>query len=182
VIRVPRSLLTLGIAVALACGAGGEGAAPAGEEAAAANPAPDFSLTDLDGNTVELSALRGQVVVIDFWATWCPPCEFQIPILNEVYEAERAAGVEILGVSVDTEGPEVVRAYVEKHGASYPILLGSEKLARQFGAPGFPALILVGPDGGIEQIHVGLIEAPELREAIAGLRGDPVPAAADEPA
>lgn len=182
--RLARLLLPLGLALALACGSGGSGgeAAPGGEAPGAENPAPDFSLPDLEGNTVALSALRGQVVVIDFWATWCPPCEFQIPILNEVYAAERDSGVAILGVSVDTEGPDVVRAYIEKHGATYPILLGSEKLARQFGAPGFPALILVGPEGGIEQIHVGLIEAPELREAIASLRGEAAPAAADEPA
>ena len=122
-----------------------------------------LGMNDLQGGTFSISSL-GNIGGTGF-----------TPIIN-------APEVAILGVSVDTEGPEVVRAYVEKHGASYPILLGSEKLARQFGAPGFPALILVGPEGGIEQIHVGLIEAPELREAIAALRGDPAPAAADGPA
>jgi len=152
----------------LACGSG-----PDPEEAGvqAGPAAPDFTLQDLDGREIRLAALRGKTVVLDFWATWCPPCEFQIPILNEVYDAYRARGVEILGISVDTEGADVVRSYVEKHGARYPILIGSESLARSFGAPGFPSLILVGPDGTIDQVHVGLIEAPELEKAIAEASG-----------
>ena len=166
--RAAPWLLAALLAGLLACGSepGPEGGAPETTLAA-----PDFTLADLDGRQIRLAELRGKTVVLDFWATWCPPCEFQIPILNEVYEAYREKGVEILGISVDTEGADVVRAYVEKHGARYPILMGSESLARSFGAPGFPSLIVVAPDGTIDQVHVGLIEAPALEKAIAEVSG-----------
>jgi len=174
-----QRLLLLGlIAGALACGAGPEepaepaaGDAPGQAEDEGGAKAPDFTLPLLDGGEVTLSDLRGTTVLIDFWATWCPPCEFQIPILNEVYREYRDRGVEILGVSVDTAGREAVRAYLEKHEAIYPIVLGSEALARRFGAMGFPALAVVAPDGRIHRIHVGLVEAEELETMIAAASG-----------
>jgi peroxiredoxin len=159
-------LLAACLLAALACGPDTEGRAPA----EVAPQAPDFTLSDLDGKSISLTALRGKTVVLDFWATWCPPCEFQIPILNDIYEAHQGE-VEILGISVDTEGVDVVRAYIEKHRARYPILMGTEALARRFGAPGFPSLIVVDAAGRIAQIHVGLIEAPELEKAIAEVSG-----------
>jgi len=175
-----QRLLLLGlIAGALACGAGpDEPAEPAGGEAPAraeedgGAKAPDFTLPLLGGGEVTLSDLRGTTVLIDFWATWCPPCEFQIPILNEVYREYRDRDVEILGVSVDTAGPEAVEEYLEEHEAVYPIVLGSESLARRFGAMGFPALAVVTPDGRISRIHVGLVEAEELETMIAAVSGE----------
>ena len=134
-------------------------------------PAPDFTLKRLDGDPVTLSDLRGKTVVIDFWATWCPPCEFQVPPLNAVYEAHRNDGnVEILGISVDGVGEAEVAAWVGEKQVQYPILLGDEGLARRFGAMGFPTLVVVAPDGQIHSQHVGLIEQEELEEAIAKLR------------
>lgn len=162
--RRARIAAALALGAALGCGSGSETASTAAE---GRQNAPDFSLSSLDGTAVRLADLRGRTVVIDFWATWCPPCEFQIPILNEIYQAHRADGVEVLGISVDTEGPDAVRAYVEEHGARYPILLGTEALARQFGAPGFPSLVVVAPDGTFGEVHVGLIEVPELERALA---------------
>ena len=180
-----RPMLTVLLAalLATACGpSGSQGEPPSGDDASAEETrelAPDFTLDDLSGMPVRLEELRGKVVVLDFWATWCPPCEFQIPILNQVYEAHRDAGdLEILGISVDTEGPEVVQEYIAKHQAVYPILMGSESLARTFGAPGFPSLIVVDPSGRIAEVHVGLIEAPELEQAIATVNGDEPPSVA----
>jgi peroxiredoxin len=151
-------------ALLLACGSGSESAD--GLEPGR-NRAPGFALQSLAGDEVRLDALRGKTVIIDFWATWCPPCEFQIPILNEVYATHRDRGVEVLGVSVDTGGIEAVREYIAKHAAQYPILMGTEALAREFGAPGFPTLVIVAPDGTFGGVHVGLIEMPELEKAIA---------------
>jgi cytochrome oxidase Cu insertion factor (SCO1/SenC/PrrC family) len=84
---------------------GGAGAA-VGPCAAVADriSAPDLKLKALDGHEYSLSALKGKTVVLDFWATWCPPCEFQVPILNAVYDAWRDRGVMVLGVSVDADG------------------------------------------------------------------------------
>jgi peroxiredoxin len=162
------------LACVLPCGLSGcrasesEGDAIEGEAAPdAARMAPDFTLEDLDGKLVKLSALRGKTVVIDFWATWCPPCEFQVPVLNAIHETWHDRGVVVLGISVDTEGREAVKPYAEKHGVRYTMLLGSEALARDFGAPGFPALVVVGPDGAIRSMHVGLVEEPELQQVLA---------------
>ena len=172
-----RVLAAASILIAvLACGPSGDSADPAAGSAAPEPEAPGFTLERLDGGSVTLADLRGKVVVLDFWATWCPPCEFQIPILNDVHARLDGERVAILGVSVDTEGPEKVRAYLDEHPAEYPILMGSEALARKFGAPGFPSLIVVDPQGRVDQIHVGLMEAEELEEAIGRAEADPEPA------
>jgi len=149
----------------------GRDAAHKTDGAAARRMAPDFMLPDLNGRKVKLSDYRGKLVVIDFWATWCPPCEFEIPVLNSLYDSEHDRDVVILGVSVDTDGPEVVRSYAEQREVRYQILLGSESLARDFGAPGFPSLIVVGPDGSIRSVRVGLVEQAELLQVLAEARG-----------
>jgi len=146
-----------------------------GEEPSAGTPpprpAPDFTLKRLDGDAVTLSDLRGKTVVIDFWATWCPPCEFQVPPLNALYEAHRDdESVAILGISVDTVGEEEVAAWVGEKQVQYPILIGDEGLARRFGAMGFPTLVVVAPDGRIHSQHIGLIEQEELEQELAKLR------------
>ena len=184
-----RRLLVAGLLVSLACGSGSEGssgeAASAGDtpppaEAAQAAPepakdddrqvAPDFELPDLAGNAVTMASLRGKTVVIDFWATWCPPCIFQIPILNSIQKKHEADGVVVIGVAVDAEGLEVVKPYAEENGVEYTILIGDESLARKFGAPGFPAMAIVDPDGRIDSMHVGLIEEEELDAELAKIK------------
>ena len=156
-------LLLAWLLLAIGCDAG----APDGEAEPAAESAPEFTLEQLDGEPVSLAALRGKTVIIDFWATWCPPCEFQVPELNAFYEDHKDSGkVAVLGVSVDTDGPDVVREWTTEKGVSYPILLGGEDLARRYGAMGFPTLVIVDPEGHIDSRHVGLIERDQLEEAL----------------
>jgi peroxiredoxin len=161
------------VLAALLC-AGCPGSAPEGAEGVRAqvpaSPAPDFSLPDLDGNRVELSALRGRVVVIDFWATWCAPCVFQIPVLNAFHERHAGDGVVVLGVSVDVDGDAVVRDFAAEHGVKYTVLLGDESLAREFGALGFPSLFVIAPDGSVDSSHVGVIDAESLEQAVVQAR------------
>jgi len=145
-------------------GAGEVGGTPAEEVLA------DFTLPDLNGNPVRLADFRGHTVVLDFWATWCPPCVFQIPELNKLWEAHKDAGdVVVIGVAVDVEGAEVVAPWAEEQGVSYPLVIGDESLARDFGAMGFPTLVIVAPDGRIHSRHVGLIEVEDLEKLVAAI-------------
>lgn len=134
--------------------------------------APDFSLSMLgEETTVSLAALRGKIVILDFWATWCTPCEFQVPELNAFLDAHREeADLRVYGISVDTEGPAVVEKWVREKGVRYPILLSGDDLARSFGADGFPTLYVIGPDGKIDSTHIGMIAREDLEEAVSALR------------
>jgi len=162
--RLVLGLLVLVVtALALGCSRDAE---TAGEppESDAPVPAPGFALERLDGGEpVDLADLRGKTVVLDFWATWCPPCEFQVPELNRFFDAHRGdSDVAVFGISVDTEGRDVVQAWVTEKGVRYPVLLGGEDLARRYGAVGFPTLYVIGPDGLLRGQHVGLIETATL--------------------
>ena len=176
-----RRLLSVLVACGIGIGCGGpedgarapsaRGEAELADEVEAV-AAPEFNLPDLTGRPVRLADFRGKTVVIDFWATWCPPCIFQVPELNQFWDANKAAGdVTVIGVAVDAEGASVVAPWVKEQGVRYPILLGSEGLAKDFGALGFPTLVVVRPDGKIDSLHVGLIELADLEQILAAHRG-----------
>jgi thiol-disulfide isomerase/thioredoxin len=152
------------VALALLCSCGpSEGPEQAHRDQRAA---PDFELTALSGPSVRLSDLRGQFVIIDFWATWCAPCAFEPAELNLFRRAHRGEQPPaVLGVEVGGASAQEIRAWAHDNDAlaEYPILTGgTEALAREFGVMGFPALVIVTPEGDIGLVEHGVTSAEEL--------------------
>lgn len=159
-----RALLGAAL-LALACGDG-----TGGERAR--QPAPAFELPDLEGRTVRLADFAGRTVVVDFWATWCTPCEKQIPVLNAFHDSVAGQDVAVLGISVDVDR-DLVAPFAAEHHIRYPVLLGDEKLAFDYGAPGFPALAVVDPSGRIDSLHLGVISRAALEAAVRDAKARP---------
>jgi peroxiredoxin len=118
--------------------------------------APDFTLKDLDGQSVTLSDLRGDhVVLIDFWATWCGPCKQEMPHLQELYEQYEDRGFVVLAVDV-RESVNLVRPFVSSEGYTFPVLLDSTgNVTRQYGVRGIPAIFIVDTRGVIRKAREG---------------------------
>ena len=96
---------------------------------------------------------------------------FEVPPLNALYDLYRERGdVQVYGISVDLEGPEPVRAWVAENGVRYPILMGGESLAQRYGALGFPATFVVGPEGRIRERHVGVVDTQVLDRTLVAIR------------
>jgi thiol-disulfide isomerase/thioredoxin len=135
--------------------------------------APDFELLDLDGETFRLADHRGQVVVLNFWATWCPPCRAEIPGFIRLQNEFREDGVVFVGVALDEEGAEVVEPYSRQRGINYPVLLDRGAVARQFdGGRVVPTTLLIDRSGRIRFRHEGLLLAGALRPALAELAAE----------
>jgi thiol-disulfide isomerase/thioredoxin len=134
--------------------------------------APDFTLPLLSGVDFALSEHRGSAVIIDFWATWCSPCEVQMPVLDALWKRRRGQDLMVVGVSVDTDPPETIAAWVAERGIEYPIVLGDQELAMRYGVIGFPTLLIIDPDGGIHTQHVGVLGRPELEEILDEIRSE----------
>jgi peroxiredoxin len=117
--------------------------------------APDFSLPSVDGKTITLSRLRGKVVLLDFWATWCGPCRLAMPHLNKMYMAYRERGLEIVGVSLDKGGRELVRRFAVNMGIEYPIIMADDQVVKNYGISPIPTTYLIDRAGYISNKWVG---------------------------
>ena len=132
--------------------------------------APGFALPATDGRTVSLTSLKGKVVAVNFWATWCGPCRQEIPELSKVYAENRGKCFELLGIAEESGPREVVVEAAEKLGANYPILLDDQgDVANAFRIAGYPSTFLLDAEGQVRKVFAGGIEAGELREALAPL-------------
>ena len=131
--------------------------------------APDFSVTDLSGQTLQLSRYRGKVVLLNFWATWCAPCRAEIPRFVELQNKYDKEGFEIIGISLDDD-PKLVRAFYQQLRMNYPVAIGDAKLAEQYGGIlGLPVSFLIGRDGRIYAKYAGETDIPLIEREINSL-------------
>ena len=133
----------------------------AGRESA--SQAPDFKLMGLDGQTLNLSQFEGQVLVLNFWATWCPPCRAEIPDFIDVYNEYMDKGLAMIGISLDQMSDEELAPFVSDYGLTYPVALGTEQMVDDY-KPGkyIPATIIVDKKGRIRTRHVGAMDRETL--------------------
>ncbi len=116
--------------------------------------APDFKLRTLDGKEVSLSDYRGKVVLINFWATWCPPCREEMPLFKRVYERYKNKGFEILAVSTDTS-IDPVKKFVKEYKLDFPVLLDTDNISSLYGIQGLPTSFLIDREGKIVKVRLG---------------------------
>ena len=142
-------------------------------------PAPDFSLADANGAPIRLSAYRGKVVLLDFWATWCGGCKTEIPWYIEFENKYKESGLSVVGVSVDEDGWKSVKPFLEEKKVNYRILLGSWDLAKQFGVDNaLPVTLLIDRDGRIADSHTGLVDKAVFENEIKVLLKEAPPKSA----
>lgn len=139
-----------------------------------AQPMPPFLVNDLGGQVVSTAALRGKVVIVNFWATWCPPCQEEIPEMMEL-QKEFQGKLQIIGVSMDDGPPQGVKEFADKIGMNYPVVMGSEAFSEEYGGiPALPTSFVIDPQGRVVQKHVGLYPKEVYDTEIRALLGMPV--------
>lgn len=132
--------------------------------------APDFVLLDIDGSERTLSDFSGKVVILDFWATWCPPCRAEIPHFVELYDTHKDEGLEIIGVSLDRNAERVVEAFAEENRINYTLLVGDNDVTDLYGGiMSIPTTFIIDRDGRITERFVGYRGKEVFEEAIKEL-------------
>ncbi len=138
--------------------------------------APSYKVTTLTGDTLSPSQLRGKVVLVNFWATWCGPCRMEMPALQAMYERHRAQGLVLVGLSVDRGGDQVVRDYVRDRGVTYPIAsVGAAEEAAFGGVRGYPTSFVLDRNGVVRHAVIGPLAPATLEPAVRRLLEEPAP-------
>jgi cytochrome c biogenesis protein CcmG, thiol:disulfide interchange protein DsbE len=129
----------------------------------------DFTLTSLAGNAVHLSDFKGQVVMLNGWGTWCPPCRAEMPTLNAFYRLHQAQGFQLLAINAG-EDRAAVASFIAQTGFTFPVLLDpGELVLSSLGTRGLPTTYIIGRDGVLKSIHVGEFAAQDLATEVAPL-------------
>jgi peroxiredoxin len=156
--RMLRTVVLLALALAAFAGPGTTAALPP-----AGVPAPDFASKSDNGRNVRLSELRGQVVLINFWASWCSPCRQELPLLSKLYAQYRGAGFTLLGVNVDDNRKDA-ESMLKRLNLKFPTLFdGSKNVAKLYGVDTMPATLVIDRDGRVRYVHRGYYEGYERK-------------------
>jgi thiol-disulfide isomerase/thioredoxin len=139
-------------------------------EKVAPRPAPAWKLVDLDGKTVSSADFKGKVVVVDFWATWCPPCVGEIPGYIEAQKKLEAQGFTLVGLSLDEIAPADVKKFVQQKGMNYPIVIANQDVLESFAhVEGIPATFVIDREGNIRFQKVGAAPIADLEKIAKSL-------------
>jgi thiol-disulfide isomerase/thioredoxin len=128
--------------------------------------AADFNLQDMAGKDVKLSDYKGKVVLLDFWATWCPPCRASIPGLEKIHKAYKDRGVVVLAVSLDEGGWDDVKTFIKDYGITYMVLKGTDDVAEQYQVRTIPMILVLDKDGRIRKRYLGFGNEEDLEKDI----------------
>jgi len=129
--------------------------------------APDFSLVDRSGHSVSISAHRGEVVLLNFWATWCSPCKREVPWLVEFQSKYKDRGFTVLGLSLDTDGWTSVAQYIDDARINYPVALATDEVTALYGGVGaVPMTLVIDREGRVAALHLGLLNKDEIEAEI----------------
>lgn len=163
-----RIFWVLFLVIAVAASGCSKKEVPAQEGAAA----PDFTLQDLSGKQVQLSSLKGKVVLVNFWATWCPPCREEIPSMVKLNQVMQGKNFQMLAISVDEGGKQAVQEFFRQNGVSLPALFDTDgSVSRRYGTTGVPETFIVDGKGMIRKKVIGGVDwsAPEVLQYLEQL-------------
>ena len=132
-------------------------------------PAPDFMLNNAIGQPVQLSSMKGKVVLLNFWATWCHGCATEIPWFIEFEKEFKGSGLEVIGVSMDDSGWKAVTPFAQEKKINYILVLGNDELGRLYGLTSMPMTVLIDRNGRVAASYIGVVIQAECRKEIEAL-------------
>jgi cytochrome c biogenesis protein CcmG/thiol:disulfide interchange protein DsbE len=133
----------------------------------------DFSLSDLDGKMRSMKDFKGEVLIVNFWATWCPPCLEEVHKLNDIYDRYRRRGVQVIGIALDKDSLELVAPFVKENKISYPVLMGNQQAINNLkNFKGVPTTLLFDGEGKIQNRFDGSFEQEQMEESLQSLLED----------
>jgi thiol-disulfide isomerase/thioredoxin len=161
-LRVKRFVVLSIVVMALLAGCTDKGAQP--------DTMPsDFSLQDMSGKTVRLSDYKGKVVLLEFWATWCPPCRESVPGLEKLHKEYKDRGLVLLAVSMDEGGWDEVRSFITESKITYSVLKGTEDIAIKYQVRAIPMMLVLNKEGKIAKRYLGMGSDEDLEKDIKAI-------------